>query len=118
MGEDPVESLRIDRLLENPKVATESPDAQIVTVTEEKKRVQKRIEGFEWRESTVWRTLTAKFGSKLTHEELVSIAELVAMRAHLRLDRDARRRKVVILKWFEENWHFVQPLLPMIVLGS
>jgi hypothetical protein len=44
------------------------------------------------------------------------IAGLVAKKLDIRLDRDARRRKIVMIKWFEENWSAVEPLLSNIVL--
>jgi hypothetical protein len=56
------------------------------------------------------------YGPRLSQDELVSIADLVARKANLRLDRDARRRKPVMLKWFDENWQIIQPLLSDIVL--
>jgi hypothetical protein len=46
----------------------------------------------------------------------VSIRELVAQILRIKLDRDARRRKPVILKWFDENWFAIQPLLLHVVL--
>jgi hypothetical protein len=49
-------------------------------------------------------------------EELISIGHLVAARVGIRPDRDARRRKSVMLKWFEENWTVIEPLLGSIVL--
>ena len=85
-------------------------------VEKERERVKKRVDGFEWRDSEVWITLTAKFGPRLNHEELTSIAELIAGHADLKIDRDAKRRKVVLLKWFEEHWSIVRSLLPVIVL--
>jgi hypothetical protein len=87
-------------------------------VSEELERVQKRINGFNWRRSTAWRQLSKVFGPHLKQEELVSIAELIAKKLDIRLDRDARRRKIVMLKWFEENWVAVEPLLAAIVLEN
>jgi hypothetical protein len=85
---------------------------------EEKERVRRRVGAFDWKESKVWHGLTAHFGPKLNHEELISIAELIASHAKVKLDRDAKRRKIVLLKWFEENWLVVQPLLRVIVLDD
>lgn len=85
-------------------------------LNEELSRVHKRVSGFNARESVAWKGLTEKFGDKLTHEELISIAELIANAANIKLDRDAKRRKVVLIKWFEEHWQSVQPYLPIITL--
>jgi hypothetical protein len=54
----------------------------------------------------------------LKQEELVSIAELVAQRLRIKLDRDARRRKTVMIKWFDENWQFILPILRFVVLDE
>jgi hypothetical protein len=86
------------------------------SISEERERVQRRVEGFNWRKSRAWTQLTCLYGPKLNQEELVSIADLVAGRLQIKLDRDARRRKTVIIKWFEENWNLIQPLLSTIVL--
>ena len=85
-------------------------------VEKERERVKKRVNGFEWRDSEVWIALTARFGQKLNHEELISIADLIASHTNLKIDRDAKRRKIVLLKWFEEHWNIVRPLLPVIIL--
>ena len=84
--------------------------------TDEMERVKRRIEGFNYKTSRAWKMLTYKYGSKLAHEELMSIAELLATRTNVILDRDAKRRKAVLVKWFEENWDIIQGYLNYIVL--
>lgn len=85
---------------------------------EEKERVRRRVDGFDWRQSRVWLELTAHFGPKLNQDELISIAQLVSCHAHVKLDRDAKRRKVVLVKWFEEHWGVIRPLIGSIVLDG
>jgi hypothetical protein len=85
-------------------------------ISEERERVQKRVDGFNWKRSTAWKRLTSSYGPNLKHEELLSIGDLVAKKLDIRLDRDARRRKIVMIKWFEENWAAVEPLLSKIIL--
>jgi hypothetical protein len=62
--------------------------------------------------------LTRQYGPKLNREELVSIADLVARKLQITFDRDARRRKIVTIKWFEENWAQIEPLLSEIELDG
>jgi hypothetical protein len=81
-------------------------------------RIHRRLEGFNWQKSCAWMHLCCQFGPRLNQEELVSIAELVGNYLGIRLDRDARRRKVVMIKWFEEHWTTIQPLLRLIVLAA
>jgi hypothetical protein len=87
-------------------------------VSEEQDRIRRRLNGFNWKRSTVWHQLCNAYGPKLNQEELVSIADLVANHLNIKLDRDARRRKIVLLKWFDENWAAIQPLLHNIALES
>lgn len=84
--------------------------------SEEVRRVQNRINGFHWKNSQAWAVLSCLYGDRTTQAELVEIARLVSQKAGITLDRDAQRRKIVIIKWFEENLPIVQPLLPSIVL--
>ena len=83
---------------------------------EELERVRLRVKNFDWKKSKVWKILTQQFGEKLTHEELTSVAELLSNSLKIKLDRDAKRRKIVLVKWFEENWSYIEPVLRYIVL--
>ena len=83
---------------------------------QELNRVHQRVKGFDINKSIAWKTLTNTFGDKLTHEELTSIAELIANTTKIKLDRDAKRRKIVLIKWFEEHWDTVRCYLPIITL--
>jgi hypothetical protein len=89
-----------------------------LSLSEERDRVHRRVEGFNWVNSPAWVHLTRTYGPRIVHEELVSIAVLAANRLSIRLDRDARRRKVVMVKWFQENWASIEPLLHEIVLDQ
>jgi hypothetical protein len=60
--------------------------------------------------------MSAICGSHLKHEELVSFNELATKRPGTRLDRDAGRRNIVMVKWFAENWGVLEPLLSNIIL--
>lgn len=82
----------------------------------EKIRVFKRLSGFVAKESMVWMELTRRFGDNLKHGELLSIAEVVSVNANILLDRDAKRRKTVLIKWFQENWAQIHPFLNYVVL--
>ena len=82
----------------------------------EQARLKMRLRGFDYHLSRSWIGLCNHFGSDLKQEELMSIAELVAKTANLRIDRDAKRRKIVLMKWFEENWSIVSSYMRFIVL--
>jgi hypothetical protein len=42
---------------------------------------------------------------------LLSLAQVIAQHLHIRLDREAFRRKRVLLKWYDENWARVEPFI-------
>jgi hypothetical protein len=86
--------------------------------SEEHARIQRRVSGFNWQRSYAWAHLSHTFGPRLNQDELVSIAELTSGIVRIRLDRDARRRKPVMIKWFDENWGYIQPVLRHIVLSA
>jgi hypothetical protein len=97
-------------------VSTFANDHEISAVSEERARVQRRVGGFNWRGSRAWAHLSYIYGPKLSQDELVSIAELVTQALPIKLDRDVRHRKVVMVKWFEENWMQIHSLLYHVVL--
>lgn len=82
----------------------------------EKERIKERIGNFNPKDNKILQEIMARFGQKVKHPELLSIANVVAKNAQIVLDRDAKRRKSVLLKWFEENWIRISPLLPYVIL--
>jgi hypothetical protein len=84
-------------------------------MSEDRGRVQKRVNGVNWERNMAWKYLLAACDRHLKQEELVSIADLAAKRFGTILDRDAGKRNIVKVK-FEENWGVIEPLLSNIVL--
>ena len=82
----------------------------------ERSRIARRLQGFDQRDNVAWLELSRRFGSNLKQGELQSIAQALAEGAGIKLDRDAKRRKIVLLKWFEENWLTIKPFLEFVVL--
>lgn len=77
----------------------------------EAKRVSARLNGFDSENSHAWSVLKEMFSSGITHSELKSLASLICMKTDLKLDRDAVRDNRVLIKWFEENWVKIHPIL-------
>ena len=76
----------------------------------ERKRIQKRLLGFSTDSSVAYQILTSKFGY-INQKELLHIAEVCSTETKIRIDRDAKRRKMVLLKWFDENWEQISPVI-------
>lgn len=77
---------------------------------DERKRIRKRIANFDQRKSQAWKYLTLMYGPQIKHEKLINLAEYAASYLKIYIDRDARRRKCVLIKWFDENWNKIGPL--------
>ena len=86
------------------------------TITKEKERIANRLANFNPKDTPVWREITQRFGSSIKQPELLSIATVLAQNANIKLDRDAKRRKSVLIKWFQENWQVIRPFLDYVVL--
>ena len=82
----------------------------------EKAHIKKRLKGFHWKESAAWHDITRFFGPGLSQEELLAIAEILASAAGLKTDREARRRKEVLIKWFDENYNVLRPMFDRLEL--
>ena len=87
-----------------------------VPMNPEKLRIAMRLAGFNPKENFVTKEITRRFGANLKQGELINIAQVIAENAQIKLDRDARRRKNVLLRWFEEHWTQITPYLDYIVL--
>ena len=94
--------------------SVENPNSDVAT--REKRRIANRLQGFNPKDNTAWYQITQKFGSNIKQPELLSIAEVCANSAGIKLDRDAKRRKSVLIKWFDENWPRIQPFLNFVIL--
>lgn len=77
----------------------------------DKKKVESRLDGFNPNESLAWIEICKKYGSSLSHNELISIAQVFASNFGIKVDRDAKRRKEVLIKWFDENSKLLIPFL-------
>lgn len=82
----------------------------------ERRKVDARLSGFSGSESLGWKVICEFYGPNLNQPELLSLAEVLADQLHLKVDRLAKRRKEVLIKWFDENIALIQPYLPFVKL--
>jgi hypothetical protein len=75
-----------------------------------------RLGSFVPEESRVWQLLQARFGSKLTMPMLEAITTMVSKRSGATPDRQARRRKGIMVKWLQEQIQCLESLLPRMIL--
>lgn len=84
------------------------------SVSDELIRIHEIVKGFNVNKSNAWIYLRSNYGEKLTQNDLIRIANIVSTYTGIKISRDAKRRKVVLLKWFDENWHQIKPVLTMV----
>lgn len=98
------------------KEAEKEAKVQKNVIYDEKQRIAMRMEGFNQKDNSAWFELTKRFGQNIKRNELMNIAQVLANAADIKLDRDAKRRKSVLLKWFDEHWARIRPLLDYVVI--
>lgn len=81
------------------------------------RRIKDRLNGFQISTSEAYITITQCFSKNITMSDLLIIAKILAQTFKIHLDRDAKRDKRVLFKWFQEKWeiiryeiHNIQPL--------
>jgi hypothetical protein len=70
-----------------------------------------RLRNFDPENCPAASLLTQLFGSAINATDLVSLAETCSYYLDIYLDREAKRRKSVLLKWFDENLQRIGPFL-------
>ena len=82
----------------------------------ERRRVDRRLEGFNITNSRAWKEICQRYGPSLNQTELLSLAEVISMNLSLKVDREAKRRKEVLIKWYDENFDEIRPFLDYVIL--
>ena len=72
-------------------------------MSEERMRVAKRLQNYQYTDTLAWKFVKEAFFSRNTGHNLLALARSISRDTGIRLDRDATRRKKVLLKWFNEN---------------
>lgn len=73
--------------------------------------VREKLSGFEPKNSKAWINLTKRFGTKISQNQLLSIAEVVSTQLNIGLYREYKRRKEMLIKWFDENYESIWPFI-------
>jgi hypothetical protein len=72
-----------------------------IHIVQSRIRIRRRVGNFNYKSSQAWTQL--------------SIADLIADAIQIRPDRDGRRRKIAMIKWLDDNWALIHPLLCSVV---
>ena len=74
-------------------------------------RINSQLAGFDWKKSRAWSNLTIILGGEATLTTLRYIAQDLSLRTNVKIGRDEKRRKCVLVKWFDDNWEKLVPSL-------
>lgn len=78
----------------------------------ERYRVIRRLGKFDYKKCSTYKKLMEIFGAKRSKQELLSLAICLCVKIpSLKLDREAKRRKSVLIKWFHDNFDIIEPQL-------
>jgi hypothetical protein len=86
------------------------------SVQQEREIISQRVGSFSTRESRPWKYLQGRGLDQLSSKELLGIAHVLAKETNLQIDREARRRKGMLVKWMDDNWDVIFPVFPTLQL--
>lgn len=73
--------------------------------------VKEKLTGFDHKKCKAWLSLTERFGPKISQNQLLSMAEVISDQLNIGLYREYKRRKEMLIKWFDENYDSVWPFI-------
>lgn len=86
-------------------------------IGKEARKVQTLLEGFNVDNCKAWKEITRHFSTGIRHNELVSIANILVKTYDLpALTRYCHRSFAVLIKWFQDNWDRIDPVIHNIKL--
>ena len=113
---DPLVQTQTDQLLYDiPQsiALTQALQGIVRQMSAEKERVRQKLATFDPKTSPACIAITQRFGADVRQHCLCEIAKYLARKKQLVLDRDSKRRKCVLMKWFHDNWAVLEPLMAM-----
>lgn len=94
----PEENIAIENLYNKPQ-------------SDDKAKVRQILSDFDPNKSEAWKTITDLFGHNIKQPPLLEIARIVAEHVGIAVTRQARRRKSVLIKWYDDNWSYIKPYI-------
>lgn len=82
------------------------------------KFINEKRQNWDASSSGAWKKLTSRFGPKISQEELLSLAQVVSVQLDIELTREYKRRKEILIKWFDENLDVIWPFIEKNVVVS
>ena len=73
--------------------------------------VKIRLRDFDPENCPAVEMLQTKFGSLPNRHQLLALAQVIKEKLGIALDREATRRKNVLIKWYDENLEVIKPFI-------
>lgn len=71
----------------------------------------------EWKDKGIIHEFKETFGvENPTKDDLLALAQIVSKHTSIVLDRQDKRRKNILIGWFNSNWEQIRPLLSRVVV--
>lgn len=84
----------------------------------EKERVRQKLATFDQKTSPACIAIMQQFGAEVRQQCLCQIAKYLARKKQIVLDRDSKRRKGVLMKWFHDHWKVLEPEMSMFKISG
>lgn len=79
--------------------------------------IKKVLSDFDYKSSLTWKKIQHMFSTGIRHTELLSVAEvLVHLTGAPNISRSCHRSFPVLIKWFDDNWEILEPIIYRISL--
>ena len=79
--------------------------------TSDTQKIQKYLSGFDPKNTKIMKVIITKFGTGISHNELISISNIIAENTEIKMDRLIKRHKGVLIKWLDDNYDVAYPII-------
>ena len=73
-------------------------------------------EDFDYESCLAWLKLTERFWKKINHEYLLNFAEVISMKLGIKIFRYQKRKKEMLINWFNNNFDQIWPFIETHIL--
>jgi hypothetical protein len=73
--------------------------------------VKQCLRNFDPATSEAWKFLENRFGPDIPKPWLISLGRVLAQHLNIPLAREYKRRKGMMIKWFDDHFEFIEPFI-------
>lgn len=76
---------------------------------------KRKKDSFNYKDTEAYQMIVDKFGNNIRQQELIQIACCLSKKIGVKVERDSKRRKDLLFKWFQDNIDKISPMLHLVV---